>query len=115
MNLILLFHEVNLLSKWIPTVKESSTLVQKNIFRHVIYQRFDPPWPFAGREVIMEIAGWVLPEKQALVFSQDWIKDGLYDSTLIKRKQGLVDVIWTDSFGYIQPLSQNKTLFKLIV
>lgn len=80
-----------------------------------MYQKFSAPWPMKGREVFVEITGYMLPFEDAFVFSFDSVNDEDWFGTKINKNKKLVEMIFNKSFGYLKPIGPNQTLFKFII
>lgn len=80
-----------------------------------MYQRFNAPWPLKGRELFIEISGYVLPFEDSFIFSFDSVDDTEWFGAPIKKNKDYVEMIFNKSFGYLKPLGPNQTLFKFII
>lgn len=49
-----------------------------------MYQRFNAPWPMKGRELFVEVTGYVLPFEDALIFSFDTVYEKEWFGTPIE-------------------------------
>eukprot|EP00347_Sterkiella_histriomuscorum_P009600 403340587 len=114
-NIALLLRAIELYKEWVPLLSEIKLLGKFSLWRQLMYQKFNAPWPLKGREVIIEISGYVLPFEDAFIFSFDSVQGNEWFGNPIKRDKDYVEMLFNKSFGYLKPLGPNQTLFKFII
>lgn len=114
-NVIALLMEVDLFKEWIPMLSEAKIRHQHRPFRQYLYQKFNAPWPMKGREVHVEVTGYMLPFENAFVYTFNSINEDEWFGFPVQKSKGFTELVFNKALGYIKPIGPNQTLFKFIL
>lgn len=116
-NIATLMHEIDIFKTWVPTVTDGGIIRKVTPNREIGYLKYNPPWPIAARESIMEGTGFIWKKENAILFLIRTFHDETWFGTRKSdlRDHSRMEFLMNKAFVYIKPLGPNKTLFKYIM